>query len=335
MKKQNSDPALLLGVGNDYTPLLSEIEEVNNIPVSIVVLTYNRTVPLEKTLVGLLHQNYPIDLLEVIITDDGGNEDVLAVIREFSKKLNIKYVWHPDVGFTPGAARNNGIAIAKNEFIILLDVDMYPGRDLVSEYVMYHKIIQNVVLIGPRKYIDLNHITLAELMEDSCLVENLPEVMTQNDMASRVKEKKSVDWRLEIFAKTDLLKQDPLPFKVFASGNVAFSKSLFEKVGGFDEGFKNWGLEDAELAFRFFNRGLYMVPVFSAWAYHQEPENYINETNRKAGHEISKEYFAELCPYFRHYSSRSDKDDFLVPKLSIIISVSNAKQTTGECIESI
>ncbi len=335
MKKQNSDPALLLGAGNDYTPLLSEMEEVDNIPVSIVVLTYNRTVPLEKTLTGLLHQEYPLDLLEIIVTDDGGDEDVLSVIRKFSKKLNIKYVWHPDVGFTAGAARNNGVALAENDFIILLDVDIYPGRDLVSEYVMYHKIIQKVALVSPRKFIDLNHTAAIDLLKDPFLVENLPEVITNNSIASKLGGKISVDWRLDVFAKTDLLKQDPLPFKVFASCAVAFSKSQFQKVGGFDEGFKHWGLEDAELAFRFFNRGLYIVPVLSTWAYHQEPENYINETDRAAGHIISKEYFAELCPYFRHYSSRTDKDGFLVPKLSIIISICNAEQTIESAIESI
>jgi len=172
VKKQNSDPALLLGAGNDYTLLLSEMEAVDNIPVSIVVLTYNRTVPLEKTLTGLLHQDYPLDLLEVIITDDGGDEDVLSVVRKFSKKLNIKYVWHPDAGFTAGAARNNGVALAKNDFIILLDVDIYPGRNLVSEYVMYHKVLHNVVLIGPRKYVDLNNSTVTEIEKDPCLVEN-------------------------------------------------------------------------------------------------------------------------------------------------------------------
>jgi len=335
VKKQNSDPALLLGAGNDYTLLLSEMEAVDNIPVSIVVLTYNRTVPLEKTLTGLLHQDYPLDLLEVIITDDGGDEDVLSVVRKFSKKLNIKYVWHPDAGFTAGAARNNGVALAKNDFIILLDVDIYPGRNLVSEYMMYHKVIGKVTLLSPRKYIDLNHTSIEDLEKNAFLVENLPEVITNNAVASKLEEKRSIDWRLEVFAQTDLLKRHPLPFKVFASCAVAFSKSQFQKVGGFDEGFKHWGLEDTELAFRFFNRGLYIVPVLSTWVYHQEPKNYINETDRAAGHEISKEYYAELCPYFRHYSSRKKKNGFIVPKLSIILLLQEYDHDVKSVIENI
>ncbi len=325
----------LTGLGNDYSFLESEFQYSDTIPVSIVVLTYNRAVPLSKTLSGILNQNYPLDLIEVIVSDDGGTDDNLSIIKEFSKKLDIKYSWHRDVGFTPAAARNNGVGIARNDFIILLDVDMYPDQNLVKEYVNYHNVLDRAVLIGPRKYIDLNDIEYEELLNNPVLVEEQPEVITNNTVAGKIKEKKSVDWRLEIFGKTDFLKNEKVPFRVFASGNVAFSKNRFNLVGGFDEVFNNWGHEDIELGFRFFNSGLYVIPVMSAWAYHQEPENYINETDRSSGHSISKEYFSEMCPYYRHLSSTPQKAKFTIPKVSIYIPAYNAETTIIDAVESV
>jgi len=82
-----------------------------------------------------------------------------------------------------------------------------------------------------------------------------------------------------------------VPFRVFASGNVAFSKREFSKIGGFEERFVTWGCEDTELGFRFFNDGKYMIPVMGAIAYHQEPKGGENETDRVAGKSASGEIF--------------------------------------------
>ena len=167
------------------------------------------------------------------------------------------------------------------------------------------------------------------------LVENLPEVVTNNSIAGKLDGKKSVDWRLEIFKQTNNLKDEKVPFRIFASGNVAFSKLNCNLVGGFDEAFNNWGHEDIDLGFRFFNHGLYVIPVMSAWAYHQEPENYINETDRSAGHSVSKEYFAEKCPYYRHFSATPKKEKFTVPRVSIYIPAYNAEKTILDAVESV
>ena len=325
----------LVGLGNDYSFLEKELKDTNTVPVSIIILTYNRSIPLGKTLSGVLNQNYPLDLIEVIVTDDGGNDDNLAIVKEFSEKLDIKYSWHKDVGFTPAAARNNGINIARNDFIILLDVDMFPSRNLVKEYVKYSNIINKVILVGPRKYVDLNNIGYKKIIDNTNLVENLPEVVTNNSIAGKLDGKKSVDWRLEIFKQTNNLKDEKVPFRIFASGNVAFSKLNCNLVGGFDEAFNNWGHEDIDLGFRFFNHGLYVIPVMSAWAYHQEPENYINETDRSAGHSVSKEYFAEKCPYYRHFSATPKKEKFTVPRVSIYIPAYNAEKTILDAVESV
>ena len=325
----------LSGLGNDYSYLehliIEDVKQVK-IKVSIVILTYNRAQPLAKTLAGLVKQNYPIDLIEVIVTDDGGTEDTQAVVKSFAKFLDIKYVWHKDIGFTPAAARNNGINIARNDFIILLDVDMMPSKDLVSSYVRYHRLISKSVLIGPRKYIDVNEISHETILSESDFESKLNEVVTNNPVANKINGSVSVDWRLDIFKSTNLLKLEKVPFRVLASGNVAFSKRNFLKIGGFQERFVTWGYEDTELGFRFFNDGKYMIPVMNAWAYHQEPKGGENETDRVAGKGVSGELFGNLCPYYRRLTT--SKDFHENPKVSIYIPAFNAENTICDAIDS-
>jgi chondroitin synthase len=322
----------VVGLANNYEFLMNNVMN-NIIHVSIIVLTYNRTEVLEKTLSGIYNQNYPLEYIEVIVVDDGGVEDTLKVIKKFSDKIDIKYIWHKDVGFTPAAARNNGINMSKNDFIILLDVDMYPSQNLVKEYVKYSNIIDKTVLIGSRRYIDLNKVTYKKLLANKVLAENMPSIITNNSVAGKIVNKISVDWRLEIFSKTEMLKNEKIPFRVFASGNVAFSKKNFFKVGQFDERFNSWGFEDTELGFRFFNAGLYMIPVIEALALHQEPKGGVNETDRAEGKEKSKKHMSELCPYYRHLIEKNDTWE--VPSVSIYIPAYNAENTILDAIESV
>lgn len=324
------------GLANDYSHLVSDVDaqpEASQVKVSIVILTYNRTDPLRRTLAGLSRQSYPSHLIEVIVTDDGSSHDTMDVVREFNNLLNIRYIWHKDVGFTAAAARNNGVNIARNDLVVLLDVDMFPSKDLVRNYAKWWKTLDKTILIGPRKYIDMTSTGVENILADPNLEENFEEIVTNNNVAGKVKGSHSVDWRLEIFERTQNLRTEPVPFRTFASGNVAFSKKCFNSVGGFDERFVSWGFEDTELGYRFFNDGKYIVPVLDALAYHQEPEGGENETDRSAGKELSGELFSSICPYYRHLG-KTQKEFYPVPKVSIYIPAYNCADTICDAIHS-
>jgi chondroitin synthase len=324
------------GLGNDYSfleKMIDEAPELNNIKVSIVILTYNRVEPLRRTLAGIARQSYPLNLIEVIVTDDGSTQDTLKAVKEFSPLLDVKYSWHKDVGFTAAAARNNGVNMARNDLIILLDVDMFPSQNLVANYAKWWRTLDKAALIGPRRYISMDETTTEEILTNPQLEANFSQIITNNSVAGKVVGLHSVDWRLEIFDRTANLKSEPLPFRTFASGNVAFSKRLFCAVGGFDERFISWGYEDTELGYRFFNNGKYIVPVMDAMAYHQEPEGGENETDRGAGKSISGELFGNICPYYRHLITNK-KEQYIHPRVSIYIPAYNCEDTICDAIHS-
>lgn len=89
--------------------------------ISIVVCTYNDSDYLVRALESCLLQNVP---KEIILVDDCSSEPmnpgVIRLIED--NKDAIRYIRHP-VNFGLSAARNTGIAVANNEFIITLDAD--------------------------------------------------------------------------------------------------------------------------------------------------------------------------------------------------------------------
>jgi glycosyltransferase involved in cell wall biosynthesis len=83
---------------------------------SIVVPVYNGEHFLAEALDSLFAQDY--DPIEVIVVDDGSEDDSAAVARSFPL---VTLVEQKNKG--PGAARNTGIARATGEFIAIHDAD--------------------------------------------------------------------------------------------------------------------------------------------------------------------------------------------------------------------
>ena len=67
--------------------------------ISVIISTYNSPAWLAKVLYGYNTQTYRN--FEVIIADDGSNEDTKNCILQLQKEVyySIKHVWHEDNGF--------------------------------------------------------------------------------------------------------------------------------------------------------------------------------------------------------------------------------------------
>ncbi len=90
--------------------------------VSIIIPFYERLEHLTCCLDSLALSSGDLD--EVIITDDGSNNETVAKLKEIIPRYNfaIKHVWQPKDGFRVAAARNNGIRHAQGEYLIFLIV---------------------------------------------------------------------------------------------------------------------------------------------------------------------------------------------------------------------
>lgn len=94
--------------------------------ISVVIPHYNRTQYVERALHSVICQRSANYLVEVIVVDDGSNEEAKSALRDIvarqPKLHKLSIEWLPrNVG--GGAARNHGIAASSGDYIAFLDSD--------------------------------------------------------------------------------------------------------------------------------------------------------------------------------------------------------------------
>ena len=324
-----------VGIANDYLHVSKKVRKAQKswVPttrISIVIPLYNRREMLGRTLAMIAHQTYPLELIEVVVADDGSNDDPLSMISKFQDVLDIQYVRQKDLGYRLSEVRNLGVRSSKNDYVILLDCDMAPVPTMVEAYARRLDVSKRALYCGHRRYVDANHIKVGEVMKSPEKMLSLPDIETVNEKMRR--DGHVLDWRMPMYRQTDNLRFEKYPFRAVCGGNIGFHKSLFERAGEFDEAFKAWGKEDTEWGFRVWNRGDYIIPLYEACGLHMEPPGGRNETDRELGLEEVMPIFVDRVPvmYRKHEHGVSHS----VPLVSIYIPAYNAEDSIVDTVNS-
>ena len=98
--------------------------------VSIIVPVYNAQNSLERCLRSIIRQSYP--QWELILVDDGSQDDSLAICKRYSDKDSRIRVFHTE-NCGVSSARNTGIENAHGEYITFVDSDDRIHPDFLSE----------------------------------------------------------------------------------------------------------------------------------------------------------------------------------------------------------
>jgi len=101
---------------------------------SVIIPTYNRSEELGELLDSLGKQNIDIKDFEVIIVDDGSNDNTEDTINKFKQntKLNITLIRQNHKG--PGEARNLGMQNAKGKYFVFIDSDCIADKNWLNAY---------------------------------------------------------------------------------------------------------------------------------------------------------------------------------------------------------
>ncbi len=92
---------------------------METVPVSVVIPTYNRANLVREAVESVLKQK-KLRPLEVIVIDDGSDDNTERVIKSINSEL-VVYFYQPNCGVS--SARNKGICISQGEWIAFLDSD--------------------------------------------------------------------------------------------------------------------------------------------------------------------------------------------------------------------
>ena len=106
-----------------------EISDRNKVPfVSVIIPVYNDVDRIENCLKALENQNYPKDRYEVIVVDNGSNENIEKVDGKYEHVRLLKES-HPG----SYAARNTGINSARGEILAFTDSDCVPSLEWLTK----------------------------------------------------------------------------------------------------------------------------------------------------------------------------------------------------------
>ena len=227
--------------------------------VSVVIPTYNRRDELRQTLQTLTEQEFPAEEFEVIVADDGSSDDSAEVVASFDGPLRMKYVFQEDLGFRTGAARNAGARLATAPVLAFLDCGTLAGPGFVGGHLAEHAQPGRRAVIG--YCYGYNAFREEKWVPHSLGTASLTEVVRLN-----ADEPLFHDIRHLIFERvgSDLMKL-AVPWSNFYTMNCSVRAADFWAVGGFDEIFRSWGVEDAELGYRLYRDGVAITLSRDAW----------------------------------------------------------------------
>ncbi|GGS20676.1 MFS transporter [Actinokineospora fastidiosa] len=267
--------ALLIGVRG--------MSDVRPVAATVVVPTYNRSGLLRHTLDSLARQRLA-ERFEVIVVDDGSTDDTADVVRGYRDRLDLTYVFQEDEGYRVAKARNAGVERARGEITVFVDSGVVLHSGALAAHLAAHAggavAVSGYVLCFNEDNEDGAEITAAIDFAD-------PDSTMDELRAQR----RWLDIREEFYAKYgDDFGDLPAPWLMFWTCNASAPTAAIRAVGGFDEAYRSWGVEDVDLSYRLHRAGTRFVLAREACAIHvPHPKSYADNMASAAG---NYRYFA-------------------------------------------
>lgn len=203
---------------------------------SFIVPVYNRPQEIDELLYSLTKQNFHKPF-EIVIVEDGSENDAKEVISSYQDLLDIQYLVTENQG--AGRARNFGMQQANGDYFVVLDSDV----------------------LVPTNYLEVVHRTLKE---------NYTDAFGGPDAAhpSFTPFQKAINFSMTSVMTTGGIRGKKKSVGKFQprSFNFGISKKAFEKTGGFSK--MKYG-EDIDLSFRLWSHGFETQLIEKALVFHK------------------------------------------------------------------
>ncbi len=299
-----------------------------NLPdVTVVMPTYNQANILCNTLWSLDCQTYPRHKYQVVVVDDGSDDNTLQLLQQ-SAVNNLELISYPK-NMGAGHARNLGWQAGTGELIIFCDSDFILTPLFIESHVRTHQGEEHLAVSGMGQWNYVLTYDYGPLWSD--YQKNLLEKEYSRPFIKK-RLQKSQDGKL--ISKEDILAKktssfliapdNPLrewslmynevinvfgpelkdfycPWVSFCTGNVSIRKDVLIDLNGFDERFPRY--EDWEFAYRYHLAG-------GRFCFSNGAESYIQLTPRHASKKSlaydAHQLFCEKHPHLEIHLLRLD-----------------------------
>ncbi|MFC6087707.1 glycosyltransferase [Saccharothrix lopnurensis] len=235
-------------------------QSANGPRVAVVVPTYDREALVRATLEALTRQGVPASEFEVVVSDDGSSDGTRGVVEGFADRLRVRYSFQEDLGFRAAAARNAGVGLTTAPVLVFVDAGVVPGPDFLAAHLAVHE-------SDPGRPAAVIGYTFGYRPDEPAPATGAGPTSPEELVRHHRDAPDFRDARHLAFERFGFdLGRCTVPWQWFWSVNCSVRAEDFHAVGGFDEGFRSWGGEDLELAFRLFRHGVGFAVSRDAWA---------------------------------------------------------------------
>ena len=296
----------------DFTPQLA---------VSVVIPAHRPpAAALARTLAALERQTYPRRLFEVVVVDDGSDPPV-ALPQE--PPFACRIVRQPRRGFGLARARNTGARAASRPILLFLDCDVLVESSWIAAHARWHHAVSDAVSVARVADVPLDG-PLGELDADAVRARSgaFADLLSAGGGAT------PRPGEGHLLRTGGLTSRADDPYRALLGGNFGIGRAFYESLGGHDESFTRWGMEEIEFGYRAYLRGALFAPVPEASAWHQGVKTAERREEDEASLRLQRAKCAHLIAH-RGMRERRPGRVFSVPQLVVTIPAAAALRAGG------
>ncbi len=201
---------------------------------SVVIVNYNVRYFLELCLKSVAAAITSIDA-EIIVVDNNSSDESCEMIKQLFP--NVHLLENKDnVGFSK--ANNQGVAVAKGDYVCVLNPDTVVAEDSFSQLLDFSESIKNIGIVS------------CKLIDGAGRF--LPE--SKRNIPTRLVAIKKLIGLSKSYYVSNVKMNEVGESPIFVGALMLLKKNLYEHVGGFDERYFMYG-EDIDLSYSILNAG--------------------------------------------------------------------------------
>jgi len=105
--------------------------------VTIGICAKNSEKTIKVTIEGMIGQDFPHDLMKLVVVDDGSTDKTLSVVRNILSETDIRTLILSSGGKGLGPSRQIIVDNAEGDYLVFVDADVKAKKDFVSNHVKF------------------------------------------------------------------------------------------------------------------------------------------------------------------------------------------------------